>query len=209
MTETNVNGVDMGTVAQHMSQISQLGGLLGAKYFTLEGKDTWTDFDKKQREIQLNPKSPELILNKSPRKYEIRDVDVIAQTIKTNPLTGVTSVVFNPGTSTEAEASIVAGKPFAPISDDAIAAALTPGAAKHIFANGRALLSKVNIANQQNVDMITVLIKALQAQKDSIISTMKANEKKVNDYEENLLKSKKELETADGGTVEITISGQS
>ena len=207
MTEMNVQGVDMNTVAQHMSQISQLGGLLGAKYFTLEGKDTWTDFDKKQREIQLNPKSPELILNKSPRKYEIRDVDVIAQTLKTNPLTGVTSVVFNPGTSTEAEASIVAGNAFAPISDDALAAALTPGAAKHIFANGRALLNKVNIANQQNVDMITDLIKILQAQKDSIISTMKANEKKVNEYEENLLKSKKELGDADGGTVEIVIGG--
>lgn len=207
MAEMNVTGVDMGTVAQHMSKISQIGSLLGAKYFTLEGKDTWTDFDKKQREIQLNPKSPELILNKSPRKYEIRDVDVIAQTLKTNPLTGVTSVVFNPGTSTEAEASIVAGNAFAPISDDALAAALTPGAAKHIFANGRALLNKVNVANQQNVDMITNLIKILQAQKDSIISTMKANEKKVNDYEENLLKSKKELGDADGGTVEIVIGG--
>lgn len=205
MTEINNNGVDMGTVAQHMSQISQLGGLLGAKYFMLEGKDTWTDFDKKVRELQLNPKSPELILNKSPRKYEIRDFDVIAQTIKTNPLTGVTSVVFNPGTSTEAEASIVAGNAFAPISDEALAAALTPGTAKHIFANGRALLNKVNVANQQNVDMIINMIKILQAQKDSIISTMKANEKKVNDYEENLLKSKKELENADGGSVEITI----
>lgn len=209
MAEINVNSaVDMGTVAQHMSQISKLGGLLGAKYFMLEGKDTWTDFDKKQRELQLNPKSPELILNKSPRKYEIRDFDVIAQSIKTNPLTGVTSVVFNPGTSTEAEASIVAGNAFAPISDDALAAALTPGAAKHIFANGRSLLNKVNVANQQNVDMITALIKILQAQKDSIISTMKANEKKVNDYEENLLKSKKELENADNGSVEVII-GQS
>ena len=206
MAEINVNSaVDMGTVAQHMSQISKLGGLLGAKYFMLEGKDTWTDFDKKQRELQLNPKSPELILNKSPRKYEIRDFDVIAQSIKTNPLTGVTSVVFNPGTSTEAEASIVAGNAFAPISDDALAAALTPGAAKHIFANGRSLLNKVNIANQQNVDMITTLIKALQAQKDSIISTMKANEKKVNDYEENLLKSKKELENTDNGSLEVII----
>ena len=205
MTEINNYGVDMGTVAQHMGQISQLGGLLGAKYFMLEGKDTWTDFDKKQRELQMNPKSPELILNKSPRKYEIRDFDVIAQTIKTNPLTGVTSVVFNPGTSTEAEASIVAGNAFAPISDEALAAALTPGTAKHIFANGRSLLNKVNVANQQNVDMITSLIKILQAQKDSIISTMKANEKKVNEYEENLLKSKKELENADGGSVEITI----
>ena len=209
MAEINNNGVDMGTVAQHMSQISQLGGLLGAKYFMLEGKDTWTDFNKKQLELQHNPKSPELILNKSPRKYEIRDFDVIAQTIKTNPLTGVTSVVFNPGTSTEAEASIVAGNAFAPISDEALAAALTPGTAKHIFANGRALLNKVNVANQQNVDMITSLIKILQAQKDSIISTMKANEKKVNDYEENLLKSKKELENADGGTVEIVIGSQS
>lgn len=208
MAEINVNGVDMGTVAQHMSQISQLGGLLGAKYFMLEGKDTWTDFDKKQRELQLNPKSPELILNKSPRKYEIRDFDVVAQSIKTNPLTGVTSVVFNPGTSTEAEASIVAGNAFAPISDDALAAALTPGS-KHIFANGRALLNKVNVANQQNVDMITALIKILQAQKDSIISTIKANEKKVNEYEENLLKSKKELENADGGTVEVIIGAQS
>ena len=207
MAEMNVTGVDMGTVAQHMSKISQIGSLLGAKYFTLEGKDTWTDFDKKQREIQLNPKSPELILNKSPRKYEIRDVDVIAQTLKTNPLTGVTSVVFNPGTSTEAEASIVAGNAFAPISDDALAAALTPGAAKHIFANGRALLNKVNVANQQNVDMIINLIKILQAQKDSIISTMNANEKKVNEYEENLLKSKKELSNTDGGTVEIIIGG--
>ena len=208
MAEINVNSaVDMGTVAQHMSQISKLGGLLGAKYFMLEGKDTWTDFDKKQRELQLNPKSPELILNKSPRKYEIRDVDVIAQTIKTNPLTGVTSVVFNPGTSTEAEASIVAGNAFAPISDDALAAALTPGAAKHIFANGRSLLNKVNIANQQNVDMITALIKILQAQKDSIISTMKANEKKVNDYEEALSKSKAALKTTttDSGTVSIQV----
>jgi hypothetical protein len=204
MAEIN-NSVDMGTVAQHMGQISQLGGLLGAKYFTLEGKNTWTDFDKKVRELQLNPKSPELILNKSPRKYEIRDFDVIGQIIKTNPLTGVTSVVFNPGTSTEAEASIVAGNVFAPISDDALAAALTPGAAKHIFANGRSLLTKVNIANQQNVDQIDALIAALKAQKDSIISTMKANEKKVNDYEENLLKSKKELENAESGTVEVII----
>lgn len=208
MTEINGNGVDMGTVAQHMSQISQLGGLLGAKYFMLEGKDTWTDFDKKQRELQLNPNSPELILNKSPRKYEIRDFDVLGQIIKTNPLTGVTSVVFNPGTSTEAEASIVAGNAFAPISDDALTAALVPGS-KHIFANGRALLNKVNVANQQNVDMITALIKILQAQKDSIISTMKANEKKVNEYEENLLKSKKELENADSGSVEVIIGAKS
>lgn len=199
--------IDMNAVAQHGAQIAQLGGLLGAKYFTMEGKDTWTDFEKIQREVQMNPKSPVLITNKSPRKFEIRDFDVISQEIKTNPLTNVTSVVFNPGTATEAEASIVAGSAFAPITDERISEAMTPGTGKHIFANGRKLLEKVNIANQQNVDLITNLIKALQAQKDSIISTMKANEKKVNDYEEAFLKSKKELNVADGGSsVEVIIS---
>jgi len=203
----NVNGVDMNTVAQHYGQISQLGGLLGAKYFTLEGKDTWTDFEKIQRDIQLNPKSPMLIVNKSPRKFEIRDFDVISQTIKTNPLTNVTSVVFNPGTPTEAEASIVAGNAFAPVTDEIIFESIQPGAGKHIFANGRALLNKVNTANQQQVDLVTALIKALQAQKDSIISTMKANEKKVTDYEDAFLKSKKELSATDsGGSVEVIIS---
>ena len=208
MNNENANvSVDMGTVTQHMGQISHLGSLLGAKYFTLEGKDTWTDFEKKLREIQLNPKSPELILNRSPRKFEIRDFDVIKQEIRTNPLTNVTSVVFNPGMKTEAEASIVAGNAFTPVSDEVIAAALTPGAAKRIFANGRSLLQKVNTANQQQVDLITVLIKDLQAQKDSIISTMKANEKKVNEYEENLLNSRKELESTDSGSVEIIVGG--
>lgn len=200
--------VDMNAVAQHGAQISQLGGLLGAKYFTMEGKDTWTDFEKIAREVQMNPKSPILITNKSPRKFEIRDFDVIGQSIKTNPLTGVTSVVFNPGTSSEAEASIVAGSAFAPITDERIMEAMTPGTGKHIFANGRKLLEKVNIANQQNVDLITGLIKVLQAQKDSIISTMKANEKKVNDYEEAFLKSVKELKEAadNSSSVEMIIS---
>ena len=205
MAEMNTNSVDMGTVAQHLSQISQLGGLLGAKYFTLEGKKTWTDFDKQLREVQMNPKSPMLIVNKSPMKYEIRDVDVVSQEIRTNPLTNVTSVVFNPGTPTEAEASVVAGNPFAPVSDQIVADALVPGTGKHIFANGRSLLSKVNVANQQQVDIITACIKALQAQKDSIISTMKANEKKITEYEAAFLSSKKELGT-DNGTVEVIIS---
>ena len=89
MAEMNMNSVDMGIVAQHLSQISQLGGLLGAKYFTLEGKKTWTDHDKQLREIQMNPNSPMLIVNKSPMKYEIRDVDVVSQEIRTNPLTHV------------------------------------------------------------------------------------------------------------------------
>ena len=78
---------------------------------------------------------------------------------------------------------------------------------KRIFANGPKLLAKVNNLNQHELDRLTALIKALNAQKDSIISTMKANEKKVNDYEEALAKSKAVLKTAttDSGTVSIQV----
>ena len=60
---------------------------------------------------------------------------------------------------------------------------------------------------KSEIERYEALIKALQAQKDSIISTMKANEKKVNDYEEALSKSKAALKTTttDSGTVSIQV----
>lgn len=199
--------VDMNAVAQHSAQIGLLGGLLGGKYFTMESKETWTDFENDQLSVSQNPDSPVLIINRSPRKFEIRDFDVLTQSIKTNPLTKVTSVVFNPGTKTEAEASIVAGNALTPITEDRIKAAITPGAPKQIFADGRKLLDVVNTANQQNIDLIDALMTKLQSQKDSIISTMNANKNKVNAYYEALVKSKKELNNADNGSsVEVIIS---
>ena len=146
------------------------------------------------------------ILNRSPRKFEVRDFDVIAQTIKTNPIDNTTCVVFNPGLDSEAEATIVAGEMgFGQTTDEALLEALK--GEKRIFANGPKLLAKVNDLNQHELDRLTALIKALNAQKDSIISTMKANEKKVNDYEEALSKSKAALKTTstDSGTVSIQV----
>jgi hypothetical protein len=199
-----MNEVNMNVVAENLGQISALGSHLGGKYFKAAAKETWTDFDNQKRTAELNPENGGFILNRSPRKFEVRDFDVIAQTIKTNPIDGTTCVVFNPGLDSEAEATIVAGEiGFGQTTDEALLEALK--GEKRIFANGPKLLAKVNDLNQHELDRLTALIKALNAQKDSIISTMKANEKKVNEYEENLLKSKKELGDADGGTVEIVI----
>jgi len=201
-----MNEVNMNAVAENLGQISALGSHLGGKYFKAAAKETWTDFDNQKRAAELNPENGGFILNRSPRKFEVRDFDVIAQTIKTNQIDGTTCVVFNPGLDSEAEATIVAGEiGFGQTTDEALLEALK--GEKRIFANGPKLLAKVNDLNQHELDRLTALIKALNAQKDSIISTMKANEKKVNDYEEALAKSKAVLKTAttDSGTVSIQV----
>lgn len=201
-----MNEVNMNAVAENLGQISALGSHLGGKYFKAAAKETWTDFDNQKRTAELNPENGGFILNRSPRKFEVRDFDVIAQTIKTNPIDNTTCVVFNPGLDSEAEATIVAGEiGFGQTTDEALLEALK--GEKRIFANGPKLLAKVNDLNQHELDRLTALIKALNAQKDSIISTMKANEKKVNDYEEALAKSKAVLKTAttDSGTVSIQV----
>lgn len=201
-----MNEVNMNIVSENLGQISALGSHLGGKYFKAAAKETWTDFDNQKRTAELNPENGGFILNRSPRKFEVRDFDVIAQTIKTNPIDGTTCVVFNPGLDSEAEATIVAGEiGFGQTTDEALLEALR--GEKRIFANGPKLLAKVNDLNQHELDRITALIKALNSQKDSIISTMKANEKKVNDYEEALSKSKAALKTTstDSGTVSIQV----
>jgi hypothetical protein len=201
-----MNEVNMNAVAENLGQISVLGSHLGGKYFKAAAKETWTDFDNQKRAAELNPENGGFILNRSPRKFEVRDFDVIAQTIKTNPIDNTTCVVFNPGLDSEAEATIVAGEMgFGQTTDEALLEALK--GEKRIFANGPKLLTKVNDLNQHELDRLTALIKALNAQKDSIISTMKANEKKVNDYEEALSKSKAALKTTstDSGTVSIQV----
>ena len=198
--------INMNVVAENLGQISILGSHLGGKYFKAAAKETWTDFDNEKRDAEMNPELSKFILNRSPRKFEIRDFDVVAQSIKQNQIDGTVSVVFNPGLDSEAEATIIAGETgFGQATDEALLEALK--GEKRIFANGPKLLAKINDLNQHELDKVTALIKALNAQKDSIVSTMKANEKKVNDYEENLLKSKKELGDADSGTVEIIVGG--
>jgi len=203
MEKTELN---MNCVTPFLGQISVLGSHLGGKYFKAAAKETWTDFDNQKRTAELNPENGGFILNRSPRKFEVRDFDVIAQTIKVNPVDNTTCVVFNPGLDSEAEATMVAGEMgFGQTTDEALLEALK--GEKRIFANGPKLLAKVNDLNQHELDRLTALIKALNAQKDSIISTMKANEKKVNDYEEALSKSKAALKTAstDSGTVSIQV----
>jgi hypothetical protein len=201
-----MNEVNMNVVGENLAKISVLGSHLGGKYFKTAAKETWTDFDNQKRQAELDESGLQFILNRSPRKFEVRDFDVISQMIKTTP-DQTTVVVFNPGTDSEAEAAIVAGETgFGQATDEAITEALR--GENRIFANGPKLLAKVNSYNQHEVDRLTALIKVLTSQKDSIISTMKANEKKVQDYEAAVAKSKAAINVAptdNGKSVSIVV----
>lgn len=178
--------VDMHTVAKNRKQISTLGGILGGKFFTLSAQETYPKFDEKKLENERNA-TLDFMPNRSPRRFIIRDHDVISQAVVTDA-SGTTKVVFNPGTEDEAKASIISGNgSFGAATEDAIKDALT--GSKVIFANGSSLSEKANEYNQAEVDRLTVFIKQLQSQRDAIISTMKANTEKSSTYEQEILAS--------------------
>lgn len=178
--------VDVDAVAKHRGQILSLG-MLGGKYFTISAVETYPDFDNKQREHQLN-NAMSFMPNRTPRRFAIRDHEVFAQALSTTP-DGTTKVVFNPGTSEEAKATIIDGTMnFGETTDEAIGNALT--GQKVIFANAVKLVEKANEYNQAEVDRLTVFIKQLQEQRDSIISTMKRNSSCAQTYEQEILNSK-------------------
>lgn len=196
------NDVNMTIVSEHRGQISSLGSRLGGKYFKAAAKETYTDFENTKRKVEAG-NNLDLILNRSPRKFEVRDFDVISQTIRTGA-DGTTCVVFNPGSDTEAEAAIVAGEVgFGQATEEALKEALA--GQNRIFANGTQLVSKLNSYNQAELDRLNALIKILGQQRDSIISTMKANEKKVNEYEESLVKSAIKAPADSSSSVSIVV----
>ena len=182
----NNTNVDMNIVAKNRTKIGQLGGILGGKYFTLGAQETYPEFDKKKRENEQN-NSLEFMPNRTPRRFIVRDHDVLSQAIVTCA-DGTTKVVFNPDTDEEAKASIISGTAyFDVVTEDAIKNALT--GQKVIFANGSTLVDKANEYNQSEVDRLNAFISQLQKQRDAIISTMQANKSKINTYEQEIIAS--------------------
>lgn len=178
--------VDMTIVEKNRKQISTLGGILGGKYFTIAAQETYPNFDKVKLENESN-NSLDFMPNRTPRRFIVRDHDVLSQAIETGA-DGTTKVVFNPGSADEAKASLISGNVgFGVATEDAVKDALT--GQNRIFANGAAIAKKMNEYNQSELDRLNVFIKQLQSQRDAIMSTIKANTDKVNKYEQEIIAS--------------------
>lgn len=198
----NNKNVDMLIVEKNRQPIGRLGSHLGGAYFTIGARETYPKFDQKKVEIEQT-NSLDFIMNRSPRRFEVRDHAILAQCIETDA-TGTTRVVFNPGTDEEAKASVVAGmNGYGQATEDAIADALH--GQNRIFVDGVNLVKKANGYNQDEVDRLNGFIKELTSQRDAILSTMRANEKKVSDYTRSIVDSTPKPGTKEGDSVSIVV----
>lgn len=194
--------VDQDAVAKNRKRILNLG-LLGGKYFTIGASEVYPKFDDVKRENEMNA-SLDFMPNRTPRRFQVRDYDVYAQALSTSP-DGTTKVVFNPGSAEEAKATVIDGNAnFGTTSDEAIAQALS--GKKTIFVNGVKLVEKANEYNQAEVDRLNVFIKQLQQMRDSLISTIRDNEKRANAYEKEILDSTPKQQMNGMGSPTIVIA---
>lgn len=196
------SNVDMTVVSKNRKLISNLGGTLGGKYFTIAAAETQLEFEKKKREIEMN-NSLDFITNRSPRRFIVRGHDVLSQTIETDA-SGTTKVVFNPGAENEAKAAIVAGvEGFGVTTEEAISEALHGN--KQIFANGVQLVEKANSYNEAERQRLIALRNSLNNQITSIENTIKANQDKVAQYEREIVDSTPKQIVKEGSSATIVI----
>lgn len=187
-------------------QVMNISHLLpvGAKYFTIEPKDVDLKFTEHKNEIAQNPQSPDLITNRGPRAILVQDHSVLSQEFAFD-VEGNKVVIFNKDQADESRASIVTGNtPFGQISDDAMRDALR--GESRIFANGMKTVTKANALNQAELDRWVALKNQIERYCDSLRSTIAANTKKAQEYQQAIDKFKPEVDMTDksGFTVDVT-----
>jgi hypothetical protein len=187
-------------------QVMNISHLLpvGAKYFTIEPKDVDLKFTERKNEIAQNPQSPDLITNRGPRAILVQDHSVLSQEFAFD-VEGNKVVIFNKDQADESRANIVTGNtPFGQISDDAMRDALR--GESRIFANGMKTVAKADALNQAELDRWVALRNQIERYCDSLRSTIAANKKKAQEYQQAIDKFKPEVDMTDksGFTVEVT-----
>lgn len=194
--------VNLTLIEERRQPIGRLGANLGGAYFTTGAKETWPKFEEKKLSIERAGNN-ELILNRSPRRYEVRDHVILSQAVETSG-SGMVKVVFNPGTEDEAKASVIAGVgSFGIPTEEAVKDALR--GENRIFVDGPALCKRANEYNQDEVDRLTALIDSLTSQRNAIKSTMAMNTKKVDAYVRTIVDSTPKVIGKDGDSVAIVV----
>lgn len=187
-------------------QVMNISHLLpvGAKYFTIEPKDVDLKFIERKNEIAQNPQAPDLITNRGPRAILVQDHSVLSQEFAFD-VEGNRVVIFNKGMADESTANVVAGStPFGQVSDDAMKDALR--GELRIFANGIKTVTKVNALNQNELDRWEALKKQIERYCDSLRSTIAANKKKAQEYQEAIDKFKPEVDLTDKSGFAVEVS---
>lgn len=175
----------------------------GAQYFTVEAVDVDKTFEERKSTIMVNSKSPELIMNRSPRVITMKGHSVVSQEF-TQDIDGSNVVVFNKGLGDETKAAIVAGgASFGQTTDDAMKDAIR--GELRIFADGIKTAAKANQLNQKELERWGAEKARIERYMDSIRSAIASNTKKAEDYKAAIAKFKPEIEMA-GGEAPISVT---
>lgn len=189
VTEVNLN-----VVANNRKPIGMVGSNLGGKVFRASAREAWADFEKERIEVANND-DIELILNRSPRRYRMTDVDILSASIRKDA-TGASKLFLNEGTDNEIALPIGKGmEKFATVSDEAIGAALRGDKSK-VFGNPTKLATILNTYNRDEKARLERIIEKCQKMIQQIDSTVSENEKKASVYERELYDSASGIEVS-------------
>ena len=177
-----INVQTQSVVAQHRSALSNIGSTLGTKFFQAETRDCIPDFAEKVATIKSGG-NIELCLNRSPRRYSMRDRDIVNLGLYSE-IGGGLSLQINRDDGGIAEISIPVSenmKDFSTTSKEAVEAALNGDKTK-VFSDPKKLASLLNAGNVTEKNRLEVLRTQIDKMIQGIVTTIKQNEKKVDEY---------------------------
>lgn len=176
--------VNMAVVANNRKPISMIGSNLGGKIFKASAREAWPNFDDEKNTVDSND-NVEIILNRSPRRYRMLDVDILSVAIHKDA-TGTNKVFFNENTDTEFAIPVTSGmERFGIVTDNAISEALRGDKSK-IFADPQKLAGVLNTFNRDERTRLVNLKAKIDKMIQQIDTTISENEQKTNMYEREL-----------------------
>lgn len=179
--------VNMQVVANNRKPISTIGSTLGGKIFKPSVREAWPNFDNEKKDVETND-NIELILNRSPRRYRMKDIDILSVSIHKDA-TGTSKIFFNENTDNEFTIPVERGmERFGIVNDNAIADALRGDASK-IFADPRKLTNVLNTFNRDEKTRLMNLKSKIERMIQQVDATISENEQKSANYERELRES--------------------
>lgn len=192
-----MNNIDVNVqmkVAQHRQLVSQFGSNLGTQFFTIEGREIWQGgkdgFEVAKKEV-ADGTNKGFILNRSPKKFLLKDHEILCTCVCKDPITEEVGVAINPNGKGDYDLFLPLSKDIikaGSVTAENIAAALR-GEKQEFFLNAKAVVELINRANQQELDNLKALRESISKMEQNLMGAIAENKKKANESEQQWMAS--------------------
>lgn len=184
---------------------SILGSTLGTSFFKAEARASILDFEKKKLEIE-QAGNVDLFITRNPRRFRMTDHDVVSVAIRQDA-TGAQKIVLNEELDSKVSIAVAPGmEKIGVVTDNALAKALK-GDKSIIFANAKKLANELNTLNLDEKNRLIALQGIINNAIKQIDSAIAENNKKANDYYNELVSSTPE-DKFDDNTVVLNLGNE-